>query len=89
MATEFEYIEVDLYQEQKKLILKLATMFVQDEVTQADLKNGRKKWIRIRKYAISEIAGELSYYFNRNKNAGQSEFLDELIEHLESILLQN
>ncbi len=42
MATEFEYIAVDLRNDQKKLILKLAPFWVQDEVTQADLNNGRK-----------------------------------------------
>lgn len=86
MATEFEYIAVDLDNDQKKLILKLASLWVRDEVTQADLNNNRKKWIRFRKYALSEVAGELAYYFNRSKNRGQAAYLDELIEHLEAYL---
>lgn len=84
--TTVKFIEVDLHADEKKLILELAGFFVVDEVTQTDLKNGRKKWIRFRPYVVSEIIGELSYYYNRSKSAAKSELLDALISHLENAL---
>ncbi len=83
MNSTAEFVEVDLHAEEKKLILDLAGFLVVDEVTQADLKNGRKKWIRFRPHVISELIGELSYHYNRCKSAYKSELLDELIGHLE------
>ncbi len=82
------YIEIDLQPDEKRLILELASFFVRDELTQADLKNGRKKWIRFRQHAISEIVGELSYHCNRSRSVYQSELLDALIGHIEASLIQ-
>ncbi len=85
-TTTAEFIEVDLHADEKKLVLELAGFWVGDEVTQADLKNGRKKWIRFRQHAFSEVIGELCYHHNRCKSAAKSELLDELIGHLENAL---
>lgn len=79
-----QYVEVDLTSEEKKLIMKLASFFVTDEITQADLTNSRRKWVRFKTHAISEVVGELSYHFNRCNNSYMSELLDALICHLES-----
>ena len=79
-----DYIAIDLQPDEKILVLELASYFVRDEVTQADLKNGRKKWIRFRQHAISEIVGELSYHCNRSKSTYQAELLDALIGHIEA-----
>ena len=76
------YIEVDLDSEQKAAILKYADSFL-DDTTRADLLNKRKKWIRFKKYVLSEVIGELSYHFNRCKNNYVFGLLDELICHLE------
>jgi len=81
-----EFIEVDLNADEGKLILELAGFLVTDETTQADLKNGRKKWIRLRAHVLSELIGELSYHCNRCRNARKAELLDELICHLEIAL---
>lgn len=79
-------IEIELHPVEKKLILELAPFVVSDEVTRADLGNGRKKWIRFRRHDVSQIVGELSYHYNRCRSASKSELLDELIVHLESSL---
>ncbi|MCP3929903.1 MAG: hypothetical protein GY705_12480 [Bacteroidetes bacterium] len=78
-----KYIEVDLDNEQKQAILKYASFFVGDKITKNDLLNKRKKWIRFKPTAISDVIGELSYYFNRCKSNDLFHFLDELICHLE------
>jgi UDP-3-O-[3-hydroxymyristoyl] glucosamine N-acyltransferase len=85
--TSAEFIEVDLHADEKELVLELAGFLVVDEVTQADLKNGRKKWIRFRPYVVSQIIGELSYHCNRSKSAAKSELLDALSSHFENALL--
>ncbi len=84
--TSVEFIEVELHADEKELILQLAGFLVMDEVTQSDLKNGRKKWIRFRSYAVSQIIGELSYHCNRSKSAAKSELLDALSCHFENAL---
>jgi hypothetical protein len=84
--TAVEFIEVDLHADEKKLISELAGFLVTDEVTQTDLKNGRKKWIRFRAYVVSQIIGELSYHCNRSKSAAKSELLDALCCHFENAL---
>jgi hypothetical protein len=84
--TTAEFIEVDLHADEKQLVLELARFWITDEVTQADLKNGRKKWIRFRPHAVPEVIGELSYHFNRCKSAAKSELLDGLIGHFENAL---
>ncbi|NMQ26323.1 hypothetical protein E4Q23_00200 [Candidatus Accumulibacter phosphatis] len=86
MNSAVEFIEVDLDADEKKLILELAGFWVMDETTQADLKNGRKKWVRLRLHVVSELIGELSYHCNRCRNARKAERLDELICHLEIAL---
>ena len=86
MTGSLEFIEVDLEADEKKLILELGGFWVMDETTQADLKNGRKKWIRLRAHVLSELIGELSYHYNRCRNARKAERLDELICHLEIAL---
>lgn len=80
---EETYIEIDLNKEQKAAILKYADFFVRDTVTQADLANKRKKWIRFRSGVAKEVAGELAYHFNRTKSNHLFHLLDELIDHLE------
>lgn len=75
MNSTAEFVEVDLHAEEKKFILELAGFLVGDEVTQADLKNGRKKWIRFSPYVISELVGELSYHYNRSRSAYKSALL--------------
>jgi hypothetical protein len=79
-----DYIAVDLDNDQKKAILHYAPFFVTDEITKNDLSNIRKKWIRFKPYALSEVIGELSYHFNRCKKKELFYFLDELIDHLEN-----
>jgi len=86
MNSTAEYIEVDLRAYQKKIVLEHAGFLVEDETTQADMKNGRKKWIRFRHDVVPEVIGELSYHYNRCKSAAKSELLDELIIHFESAL---
>lgn len=86
MNSTTEFIDVDLHASEKKLILELAGFWVTDETTQADLKNGRKKWVRFEPYVVSELIGELSYHYNRCKSATKSELLDALISHLENAL---
>jgi hypothetical protein len=76
------YIQVDLAPEEKVAILKYADFFL-DETTKADLLNKRKKWIRFKKYVLSEVIGELSYHCNRCKDNCMLGLLDELICHLE------
>lgn len=83
-----EYIEVDLNRDEKEAILKHADFFIIDENTKKDLLNKRKKWIRFTSYEITEVVGELSYYFNRAKNDQEFYFLDELIGHLENYTMQ-
>ncbi len=78
------YIEIDLNNEQKAAIIKYAAFLVHDNLTQTDLTNKRKKWIRFRPSAIREVAGELAYHFNRTKSNRLFHLLDELIDHLES-----
>ncbi len=86
MNSAAEFVEVDLHSAEKKLIRELASSYVRDAVTQADLANGRKKWVRFRSSMLDEIIGELSYHYNRCKSAAKSEQLDELIGHLENAL---
>jgi len=80
---EEKYIEIDLDNEQKAAILKYAGFFVSDNITEVDLKNKRKKWIRFRPGVAREVAGELAYHFNRTKSNRLFHLLDELIDHLE------
>ena len=86
MNSSDEFIEVDLHTHEKKLILELAGFWVTDETSLADLRNPRKKWIRFNPFVVSELIGELSYHYNRCRNAYKSELLDELISHLEVTL---
>ena len=79
-----EYIEVDLDKTEKQAILKYASFFVTDEITNADLLNKRKKWIRFNRHSLPDVIGELSYHFNRSKSNELFYFLDELIDHLEN-----
>lgn len=78
-----EFIIVDLDTEQKSIILDKASFFLFDDETKDDLKNKRKKWIRFKRATLTEIIGELSYYYNRSKNEYESMMLDELISYLE------
>ena len=83
MNNKPEFIEIDLNAYEKKLILDLAGFWVTNEVTQADIKNSRKKWIRFTPYEVAKIIGELSYHYNRCRSASKSALLDGLIVHLE------
>lgn len=77
------YIEVDLMNDDKKLILELASFYIMDKTTEADLKNPRKKWIRFTRETLTGIIGELSYHCNRCKKKSDVLRLDGLCEHLE------
>jgi len=83
MLKEPVFIEVDLDNEQKQIVLAKAAHFVYHDVTKADLNNKRKKWIRFEKDTLDEVMGELSYYYNRSKNPHEIVMLDELIDHME------
>lgn len=76
------FTEVDLTNEEKKLILELADFYIMDRESAEDLR-GRKKWIRLKRSTISNVIGELSYYFNRCESDRKSMLLDSLICHLE------
>ena len=78
-----KYVLVDLSKEQKAIISDKTLFFLQDSETKEDLDNNRKKWIRFNRMVLSEVIGELSYYFNRSDNEYESMVLDELIIHLE------
>jgi len=78
-----KFILVDLDKEQKSIVLDKASFYLFDDETKKDLNNKRKKWIRFKNVTITEIIGELSYYYNRSKNEYESMLLDELICHLE------
>lgn len=81
-----EFIEVDLNNEEKQVILEHADFFVTEELTKKDLLNKWKKWIRFTSYELREIVRELSYYFNHSNNDQEFYVLDELIGHLETYL---
>ena len=76
-------IQVDLNNEEKSAVLEYADFFITDEKTKSDLSNKRKKWIHFTLDELTEVIGELSYYFNRCKSDYQFHFLDQLISHLE------
>ncbi len=78
-----EFILVDLDKEQKSIVLDKASFFIFDDETTKDLNNKRKKWISFKCKTLTDIIGELSYYYNRSKNEYESMVLDELICHLE------
>ena len=86
MNSAVEFIEVDLRADEKKLILELAGFWVTDETTQADLKNGRKKWIRFRAQVVSDVIGELSYHYNRCRNAYKADLVHDSLGVLEVTL---
>lgn len=78
-----EFILVDLDEEQKSIVLDKASFYIFDDETKTDLNNKRKKWIRFKGTTLTDIIGELSYYYNRSKSDHESMLLDELICHLE------
>jgi hypothetical protein len=78
-----DFILVDLDKEQKLVVLDKASFYIFDDETKMDLNNKRKKWIKFKRTAITDIIGELSYYYNRSENEYESMLLDELICHLE------
>ncbi len=78
-----EMVEVDLTKEEKAAILNLTEFVICDDVTKADLRNGRKKWIRFSSFGLEQVIGELCYNFNRCDDDLLFCFLDELIGHLE------
>ncbi len=84
-----KYVHVDLDKEQKSIILDKASFYIFDDETKTDLNNKRKKWIKFKRTTITDIIGELSYYYNRSKNEFESMLLDELICHLESYEKEN
>ena len=77
------FILVDLDKEQKSIVLEKALFYIFDEETKEDLNNKSKKWIKFKRTTLTDIIGELSYYYNRSKNEYESMLLDELICHLE------
>ncbi len=77
------FILVDLDKEQKSIVLEKASFYIFDEETKGDLNNMRKKWIKFKRTTLTDIIGELSYYYNRSENEYESMLLDELICHLE------
>lgn len=78
-----KFITVDLDNEQKLIILNKASFHILDDESKDDLNNKRKKWIRFTRTTLTEIIGELSYYYNRSTSEYESMLLDELICHLE------
>jgi hypothetical protein len=78
-----EFIPVDLDKEQKSIVLDKASFYIFDDETTKDLNNKRKKWISFKSKTLTDIIGELSYYYNRSENEYESMVLDELICHLE------
>jgi len=78
-----DFILVDLDKEQKSIVLDKASFYIFDDETKMDLNNKRKKWIKFKRTTITDIIGELSYYYNRSENKYESMLLDELICHLE------
>jgi len=78
-----KFILVDLDKEQKSIVLDKASFFIFDDETEKDLNNKRKKWIKFKSATITDIIGELSYYYNRSESEYESMLLDELICHLE------
>ena len=78
-----EYILVELDKEQKSIVLDKASFYIFDNETKKDLNNKRKKWIRFKRTTLTDVIGELSYYYNRSKSEYESMLLDELISHLE------
>lgn len=78
-----EFILVDLNKVQKSIILDKASFYIFDDETEMDLNNKRKKWIKFKSTTLTDIIGELSYYYNRSENEYESMLLDELICHLE------
>jgi len=78
-----DFILVDLDKEQKSIVLDKALFYIFDDETKMDLNNKRKKWIKFKRTTITNIIGELSYYYNRSKNEYESMLLDELICYLE------
>lgn len=78
-----KYIQVDLDKDQKNIVLDKASFYIFDDETKLDLNNKRQKWIRFERATITNIIGELSYYYNRSQNEYESMLLDELICHLE------
>jgi hypothetical protein len=82
-SMSYEFILVDLSNEQKIIVLDKASFYLFDEETKMDLNNKRKKWIRFKQKTITDVIGELSYYYNRSRNKYESMLLDELICHLE------
>ena len=77
------FILVDLDKEQKSIVLEKASFYIFDEETKEDLNNKRKKWIKFKRTTLTDIIGELSYYYNRSENEYESMLLDELICHFE------
>jgi len=78
-----DFIFVDLDKDQKSIVLDKASFYIFEDETKMDLNNKRKKWIKFKRTTITDIIGELSYYYNRSENEYESMLLDELICHLE------
>jgi hypothetical protein len=78
-----EFILVDLDNEQKSIVLDKASFYIFDDETTKGLNNKRKKWISFKNKTLTDVIGELSYYYNRSENEYESMVLDELICHLE------
>ncbi len=76
-------IQVNLNKEEKSAVLEYTDFFIRDEQSKAYLNNKRKKWIHFTLDELTEVIGELSYYFNHCKSDYQFHFLDQLICHLE------
>ncbi len=78
-----EYVHIKLTKEEKSLILDKAQFYIFNEDTLNELKNRNKKVIKFKRSSVTDIIGELSYYYNRSNNEYESMSLDELICHLE------
>ncbi len=78
-----KFILVDLDEKQKSTVLDKASFYIFDDETNMDLHNKRKKWIKFKNTTLTDIIGELSYYYNRSENEYEGMLLDELICHLE------
>ena len=79
-----ELIEVELKALEKRAILKHAEFVILEEITVAELKKKRNKWVHFHESDIEQIIGELVYHCRSVENDVTLMFFDELTGHLEN-----
>lgn len=83
MPPDNDMISIQLYAHEKRCIRDLALYTIGNAQTILDLKS-RKQWIDFELFDLSQLIGELCYYFNRCTDDGIYIILDELIGTLEN-----